>query len=204
MIAKLSGKPSLCNSYFIGEDKKECFLVDPGDNTNNRLDKYIDKHFSSLKGILLTHGHYDHILGLRNLTHKAPLYIGAEDERCLTNAKYNLLEGLEISGYEVYQLDDGDELKVNDQIIKVIATPFHTEGSVCFYLKQENALISGDTLFHLSYGRYDLPGGDGRKVRASLNKIKTLPSNTKVYPGHGESTVLETEFRFNPGFASPF
>lgn len=204
MIVKLSGNPSLCNSYFIGEDKKECFLVDPGDNANNRLDKYIDKHFSSLKGILLTHGHYDHILGLRNLAHKAPLYIGAEDERCLTNDKYNLLEGLEISGYDVHQLSDGDTLEISGSPIEVIATPFHTEGSVCFYLSQENVLISGDTLFHLSFGRYDLPGGDGRKVQASLNKLKRLPPNTKIYPGHGENTVLETEFRFNPGFVSPF
>lgn len=204
MIIKLTGNPSLCNSYFLGEEGKECFLIDPGDNSNNRLDRFIDKHYSSLKGILLTHGHYDHILGLLTLTHKAPLYIGVGDECCLLDGKYNLLEGLEINGYSIHSLYDNDEVVLGDSSIKVITTPFHTEGSVCYNSAKENALISGDTLFHLSYGRYDLPGGDGRKVHTSLNKLKSLPSMTKVYPGHGENTVLETEFRFNPGFTSPF
>lgn len=201
MIEKLSGNPSLCNTYFIGERGKGCILVDPGDNGNGRLDRYIDAHYSSLEAILLTHGHYDHILGLLNLEHKAPLYLSAEDEKFLYESKYNLLEGLEISWGKIEILLGGERLlfpEVGE--IEVIATPFHTEGSLCYYLKNENALISGDTLFHLSYGRCDLPSGNERLVGSSLKKLSKLPKETKVYPGHGESTTLDNELRFNPGF----
>ncbi len=201
MINKLVGSPSLCNSYFIGEKGGSCLLVDPGDNTNNRLDHYIDAHYSSLEGILLTHGHYDHILGLLNLTHKAPLYVSEEDLKCLSDSKYNLLRGLEIDWDDIKTVSDGEKLVFPGiSEIKVIATPFHTEGSVCYYLPKENALLSGDTLFHLSYGRCDLPSGDESLVSSSLSKLKKLPTETKVYPGHGESTNIGNELRFNPAF----
>lgn len=201
MIVKFSGSPSLCNTYFIGEEGKPCILVDPGDNRDNRLDRYIDAHHSSLSSILLTHGHYDHIIGLTNLKHRAKIYIGEGDERCLNDDKYNLLPGLEITGFDVETLVDGERLSFLDlPAITAIATPFHTEGSFCFYIEKEATLLSGDTLFHLSYGRTDLPGGDEHKIASSLSKLRSLPPATKIYPGHGEKTMLENELRFNPGF----
>ena len=201
MITKISGNPSLCNSYFIGNYGEDCILVDPGDNSNGRLDRFINNHFKNLSAILLTHGHYDHILGLLNLKHDAPVYVGIEDERCLSDSKYNLYPSLSIDSIKIVPLYGGETLKFGSIEIKVIATPFHTEGSVCYYLKQDNALLSGDTLFHLGYGRTDFPGGNPLKIEDSLRKLVTLPKETKVYPGHGESTTLGNELRFNPGFS---
>ncbi len=200
MIVKYANNPQFANTYFIGLEGKECFLVDPGDNSNGKIDKYIDRHYSSLKGILLTHGHYDHIYGLTNLAHKAPIYIGYNDIRCLTDSKYNLCPGLEIEGYEVISLYENDILSLDELSIKVIETPFHTEGSLCFYIEKLRSLISGDTLFHLSYGRYDLPGGDKNKIRSSLSKLARLPKETIIYPGHESNTILENELKYNPGF----
>ena len=201
MIEKLVGNHPLCNSYFLGEKGKECILFDPGDNKNNRLDRFIDAHYSSLEAILLTHGHYDHILGLLNMKHKAPLYLSFEDEKFLNESKYNLLEGLKISWERIVTLTGGESLLFPSiGTIEVIATPFHTSGSLCYYSKERNALISGDTLFHLSYGRCDLPSGNERLIGESLKKLAKLPIETKVYPGHGEGTTLANELRFNPGF----
>mgnify|MGYP002521062354 CR=1 FL=1 len=201
MITKLSGNTTLCNSYFLGDYGKDCILVDPGDNSNGRLDRFIDNHFKTLSAVLLTHGHYDHILGLKSLKHQAPVYLGIGDERFFTDSKYNLYQSLTIDNIMPILLYGGETLKLSSIEIQVIATPFHTEGSVCYYLKQESALLSGDTLFHLSYGRTDLPGGNPLKIENSLRKLIVLPKETKVYPGHGESTTLENELRFNPGFS---
>lgn len=200
MITKLIGSPTFCNTYILGDYGEECVLIDPGDNKNNRIDHFIDKHFKKLSAILLTHGHFDHIYGLKNLEHKAPVYIGQEDEKCLTNPKYNLCPSLSIEDYKIETIFDGEKISFGKLDIFVIATPFHTSGSVCFYLKSDNALLSGDSLFHLSYGRTDLPGGDDSMVFSSLKKISALPSSTKIYPGHGEMTILENEIKFNPGF----
>lgn len=175
--------------------------MDPGDNAYARLDRFIDAHYHSLLAVLLTHGHYDHIYGLLSLEHKAPVYIGSDDVRCLTVPKYNLMQGLILDNIEKHEVFDGDILAIGGNKIRVIATPFHTEGSVCYYLEKDNALISGDTLFHLSYGRTDLAGGDERKVQNSLSKLAKLPTQTKVYPGHGEATTIGNELRFNPGFS---
>ncbi len=201
MITKINGNSIFCNTYFIGNFGEDCILVDPGDNTNAKLDRFIDAHYRSLLAILLTHGHYDHIYGLLTLKHKAPVYMGREDTRCLTNPKYNLMDGLSIDNIDIHEIFDGEKLEIGSNAIRVISTPFHTEGSVCYYLEKEKALLSGDTLFHLNYGRTDLPGGDGSKIADSLSKLARLPLKTKVYPGHGEGTTIDNELRFNPGFS---
>lgn len=189
----------LANCYILGEENEPCIVIDPGNNENGCLDRYIEKHHNGIVlAYLLTHGHYDHIYGLSSLKHKAPVYIHAEDVKFLTDDRYNLLRGLKITGYEINALNDGESLNIGGHSFEVIHTPFHTPGSVCFYLKEGNALFSGDTLFHLSVGRSDLPGGNVRQMEPSLRKLMPLPNDTKIYPGHGPSSLLEAEKRLNP------
>ncbi len=191
--------PYFANTYIIGEEGEPCIVVDPGNNQNGCLDRYIDKHHAGkILAYLLTHGHYDHIYGLSTTTHKAPVYIHEEDVKYLTDDRFNLLKGLKIEGYGIHELEDGETLEIGGYSFKVIFTPFHTPGSVCFYDEKDKVLFSGDTLFHLSVGRSDLPGGDGRKMESSLAKLKKLPDETKVYPGHEQSSDIKTEKRLNP------
>ncbi len=191
--------PYLANTYVIGDENSPCIVVDPGNNENGCLDRYVEKHHNGeVLAYLLTHGHYDHILGLASLKHKAKIYIHEEDEKFLTDDRYNLLKGLKIEGYEVQTVKDGETLKIGDCSFEVIHTPFHTGGSVCYYLEKENSLFSGDTLFHLSVGRSDLPGGNPRLMDSSLKKLMKLKDETKIYPGHEGISTLEAEKRLNP------
>ena len=98
-----------------------------------------------------------------------------------------------------YLLDDEDEINFgNGLLFKVIETPFHTSGSVCFLYEKEKAIFTGDTLFKNSIGRTDLPTGNERLVKNSLEKLKKLDQSIKVYPGHGDETTLKREFENNP------
>jgi glyoxylase-like metal-dependent hydrolase (beta-lactamase superfamily II) len=200
IISKLNFDPNYCNTYVIGEEGKGCVIVDPGYNKNGCLDRYISKHHTSVYGILLTHGHSDHIEGLKTLEHLATVFMMEDEEKFLTNSRYNLTKGLEIDNIQPYLLDDQDEIKLGSYLFKVIATPFHTIGSCCFYLEQEKALFSGDTLFKLGIGRSDLPSGDESLIEDSLAKLALLPMETKVYPGHGPDTSIGGELASNPYF----
>ena len=130
-----------------------------------------------------------------------PLYIHYEDEE---NLKDSYLNCSDMGDEEIIVeqtpilIKDGDELNIlSEGLIRVIHTPFHTKGSVCYYLKDNNWLFTGDTLFKMSIGRDDLPGSIPSKRRESLNKIMILPKETKIFPGHGPNSVLEMELMLN-------
>lgn len=208
-INRLNYKADLANTYVVGFEGQPAFVIDPSYNKNGVLENYLSKHHSGLLGILITHGHYDHILGLKDFKglDKTPLFMGSDDIICLSDSKFNVSnelfdDPLILEGLNPYPLEDGDEIKLGTFIIKAIATPFHTRGSFCFYLEESKVLFSGDSLFHLGVGRSDLPGSCPREMEDSLAKLKALPDETVVYPGHGPKTLIGDEKRYNPYFLS--
>ncbi len=192
----------LANTYVISDKDKNAIVIDPSKD-NDGVINYLEKHDLILKAILLTHGHFDHMRGVNRLVNKyhVPLYIHYEDEK---NLKDSYLNCSDMGDEEIIVeqtpilIKDGDELNIlSEGPIRVIHTPFHTKGSVCYYLKDNNWLITGDTLFKMSIGRDDLPGSIPSKRRESLNKIMILPKETKIFPGHGPNSVLEMELMLN-------
>lgn len=203
-IKVFNGNEIFSNSYLI-IDKKTAIIVDPL-VSSDKLISYLNENEIVLKAILLTHGHYDHIKGVSKLHNyfKCPIYIHYEEEEIVRN-QYKNCSALFNDKYELKEdinyLDE--ELIVDDIQIQVIYTPFHTKGSVCYYLKSIPALFSGDTLFKRGIGRYDLFSGNRRLISSSLSKLKKLyedEGNMKVFPGHGLTTYLEDEIKYNPYF----
>lgn len=191
------------NTYVVGEKGGPCVVIDLG-STTNRVIKYIKENFTGCSGILLTHGHWDHIRGIPKFLDSFPnttVFIDEQDAECLINPQINCSKSMGCKGIvnvEPYRVEDGDELRFsNDMLFEVIETPFHTLGSVCYLCKKENALFTGDTLFKGDVGRSDLPHSAPRMQVLSLNKLKTLDSKLHIYPGHGDDSVLEKELKEN-------
>ena len=191
------------NSYVVGDVGSNCVVIDLGSNQTRVID-FIKNNFTSCSGILLTHGHFDHIRGINKFikTFNSTIFIDHNDEELLTNARLNgsatFNDYVTVNSSNIYLLDDEDEINFgNGLLFKVIETPFHTYGSVCYLCKKENALFTGDTLFKDSIGRTDLPGGNERLVNDSLKKLINLDPSLKIYPGHGDETTLKRELEKN-------
>lgn len=191
------------NAYIgINEETKEVFVVDPGAEVEGFVN-YFEVQGYDLKGILLTHGHYDHIGGVNALIEKyaCPLYALEEEREVLENPAVNLSNttrrGISITKFT--SLSDGEELEIAGMKVKVIATPGHTIGGACYYVEENGVLFAGDTLFAQSVGRTDLPtGSHGTLVRSVKEKLFVLPEDTIVYPGHMSETTIEHEKKYNP------
>jgi len=190
------------NTYVLIDDNNDCVVIDPAKEYPG-LVNYIKKNNLNLKGVLLTHGHVDHMRGVDLLVkrYKAPLYIGFDDEEKLTNNYTNcgdfLGENVIIKSKAI-TLADNEILHLLSEDIRVIHTPYHTSGSVCFYLKESGILFSGDFIIPHSVGRTDLPTGMPRELNNSMSKILPLPDTTKIYGGHGEFSTLAIERKVNP------
>ncbi len=186
------------NCYvLIDENEKKAAVIDPGipsDELNEMLLGY------ELTYILLTHGHFDHIYGssvLKSLYPDAKLCIHTADEICLNNTEYNLAG--DFDGYlpelkADVLLNDADEIRVSDDItLKVVHTPGHSKGSVCFVDEKNNCMFSGDTLFCRTVGRTDFIGGSFDEMLESIRLLATFDDDMAVYPGHNRSTVIGIE-----------
>lgn len=191
------------NTYVIGEYKGPCVVVDLGIDTDIVID-YIKNNHTSCLGLLLTHGHFDHIRGINNFLKEfyCTIFIDENDKKLLEDSKLNCSfyggENISVDSDNIYLLDDEDEINFgNKYYFKVIETPFHTLGSVCYLLKSENALFTGDTLFKKSIGRTDLPHGDSSLINSSLKKILELNDELIIYPGHGDTSDLKYEKQYN-------
>ena len=184
------------NTYFlIDEITKEAVIFDPGAEAE-LIFNIIERLNIKPKMILLTHGHFDHVGAVREVKNKyeIPFYISKEDED-MRKVDTRLFGDIpEVDGY----LKDGDKLTFgNGKEIKVITTPGHTPGGICFLC--ENILITGDTLFNGSIGRTDFTGGNFNTLISSIkNKLLHLGDNIKVYPGHGVESTIGYEKRHNP------
>lgn len=201
-------------TYVLGEVSTNCYLiyhnslrqavvVDPADNGAYVLNKCRELNVKPV-AVLLTHGHFDHILAVKDICRAFPckVYAGREEDRLLKDPSLNLsgTMGSEQTCLEADVLvKNGDELSLIGFTWKVLETPGHTAGSVCYYVESEQVLLSGDTLFAGSLGRTDLPTGDMQAiVRSIRERLLSLPADTMVYPGHGEATTIGHEQRYNP------
>lgn len=190
------------NCYIVtDEESKEAFVVDPG-VYNKRFEAALRAAgVEKLRYILLTHGHFDHISGVKALKKDfgGDVVIHREDAGCLYDKSKSLASKFFFPQHDVTAdvlVDDGQRLPFGEGEIEVIHTPGHTKGSVCYTI--EDIMLSGDTLFKSSIGRTDFPGGSFEEIKASLKKLAALEKNYTVYPGHDVSTTLEREKKYNP------
>lgn len=185
------------NAYILrAEGREDCVVIDPGDDYAK-----LKRAVGALRvgAILLTHGHFDHILAAARLAgdFDAPVYAAREDMEMLNDARLNGYAGLmgvfEMPGDAIVAQPFDAALSACGLDFAVLPTPGHSRGSVCLYLEGEGALFSGDTLFRMGYGRLDLHGGSSRDMAASLKALFALPGAVKVYPGHGDATTISEE-----------
>ena len=192
-----------CNCSIFGDEQTHtAIVVDPGDNIPDILE-ILKRHVLTVKAIVITHAHIDHIGGahkLREVT-GAPVYMNERDAllRDMLDVQAAWL-GLETP--EKVTIDktvkEGDKLVLGSAEFSVLETPGHTQGSICLWIPAENKLVAGDTLFRDSIGRTDLPGGDGKQILRSIHdKLLPLPDDAVVIPGHGEKTTIGREKQFN-------
>lgn len=206
-IEALKLGPLETNCYALDAGDGRAVVIDPAADSA-RLIEQLEKKKLVPALILVTHGHADHIgaiVGLRERFPGAKIAIGRGDAAALTSPRINqsLFIGLNIKAPPADRLlDDGDSVEEGTVRLKVVATPGHTPGGVCFFaadLGGKPALFSGDTLFRESVGRYDIAGGDWDALMASVHrKLFALPEETVVYPGHGPSTTIGYEKKNNP------
>ncbi len=190
------------NCYFIHkEGNQNTIVVDPGDRADSIYEEIVKQNLN-VSAILLTHGHFDHILGVKEFKEKthAKVYAGADEAELLKDPAINASERVrrpEIIVPDVL-FKDKEQVTIGDLGFEVIFTPGHTKGSVCYYFKEAGILISGDTLFEESVGRCDFPTGSERALLTSIKeRLMVLPDETKVYPGHGAPTTIGNERKYN-------
>ncbi|MBE6764127.1 MAG: MBL fold metallo-hydrolase [Ruminococcaceae bacterium] len=191
------------NCYLVSDANGTAVAIDPGADAA-AIRRALEEHSLQLRGILLTHAHFDHIGAVAALANTIPVFCHTLDAPALRDGRLNLSAffGCPVAAVaDAVCIEDGDELSFGEMTFTVLHTPGHTVGSVCF--QSGDVLFAGDTLFCESIGRTDFPGGDLQAMRASLRRLASLDSHTRVYPGHGEPTTVSHECRCNPYMPTP-
>ena len=195
---------SISTNYYlvISEETKQTVVIDPA-----ACPSYLMGHMKSeglqVEAILLTHGHFDHIMGIDDLRREfpVPVYVHEGDRETLLDPALNLSSSY-TNGYTFDGADyirGGQRLELAGFSFQVIHTPGHTPGGVCYYLESEGVLFSGDTLFQNSVGRTDFPNSSmSDLIRSLREKVMKLPDDVKVYPGHMGETTIGHERKYNP------
>ena len=199
--------PVVTNTYILLEEEtKEAVIIDPADNADELI-QFLEDGGYSLDGVMLTHGHHDHIGALAGLREhydpwKLRVYAAKPEQEVLMVKEYNMSPqfGEGFTTHANMMIDDRQVFEVTSKHkCQCLYTPGHTLGSCCYYFAEEGWLFAGDTLFAGSVGRTDLPTGDGEALMRSLNDVvMSLPDPVVVFPGHGPSTTIGDERATNP------
>lgn len=208
-IKKFEVNPLCENCYVVSDDTKECVIIDCGCSDEHEwaeIKKYIASNDLQVKHLLNTHLHFDHVwgntfvyrdLGLRPEANYGDLHIYENMDEQIRS-----VVGVGIPHPPLPPLGtsllDGSEVKFGNTTLKVITTPGHSRGCICFYAEQDGILFAGDTLFCGGCGRTDLEGGSYEEIMKSLQRLSTLPDETTVLCGHGPSTQIGREKMYNP------
>ena len=205
IVKKLPLGPIEANTYVLFDEKSKEALIIEASGDANAIKQELDALGANLKYILLTHGHFDHVFGVndvKKLYPDAKVFIHKEDEVLTQNIALQCahfgIDGVEKPKIDEY-IDENTKLSLGDIEIKVIHTPGHSKGSVCYLLGDD--LFSGDTLFFEEIGRCDLFGGSFSEIEKSIrNKLFTLDRNITVHPGHGQDSTIGHEIKYNAYF----
>ena len=197
-----------CCHIVWSEPSRECVILDPGCYDRgefSRLERFVTEENLHPAGILLTHGHFDHIFGLSWAREKwdVPVMMHPDDSyQIRISGMFAAALELDFTPYtgDFKNIAEGDTVTFGTDSLTVLHTPGHTAGCVCFYSEPEKLLFSGDTLFQGSVGRTDHPKGDFQTLLQSIDRLAQLPDDTRIYPGHGYPTTIADERRTNPFF----
>ncbi|HNT30541.1 MAG TPA: MBL fold metallo-hydrolase [bacterium] len=200
-VTRLPVGPLSTNCYLVSDQSGKGYIIDPGFEAE-KIIRSVQANDVSIQAILLTHGHYDHVLAAGEVATilQIPVWIHSQDlllaQEAPKAAQYSSLRSAtQLTDMQLLDVSHPD-IRLDKLIMQIIYTPGHTPGSVCYLI--DNLLFSGDTLFRLSIGRTDLPGGSFEQIKKSLAKLIALPNTVTVYPGHGEITDLAFEKQHNP------
>jgi len=190
------------NCYIVSGIGKQALVIDPGADPEIILD-FLETHQLSVASYLVTHGHADHISALSSVSqhYNAPIGMHGADLKWAFSTSNQIAPFYAVPECPAKIdriFEQGQKWTEAGMTYEILATPGHSQGSVCFYFPEEHVLFSGDTLFRGSVGRTDLPGSDPNMLAQSLQKIACLPNETVIYPGHGPKTTLCTELQTNP------
>ncbi|MGN0291621.1 MAG: MBL fold metallo-hydrolase [Lachnospiraceae bacterium] len=191
------------NCYLAMNTKtKEALIIDPGDSAK-RIAEIIKEEGVTPVAVLLTHGHFDHAMAAEELAgeFQIPIYAHEKEQETLETPRINLsgMIGQSLIFHADNYVKDGDVLNLAGFEIKVLHTPGHTLGGVCYYLEKEKVLFSGDTLFCQSVGRTDFPtGSSSTLIRSIKEKLMPLADDINVYTGHEDMTTIGMERKYNP------
>ena len=203
-IKQIPNGPWKENCYIVSNKKKDALIIDPGGDEKSII-QYIEDNNINVGAIVNTHAHYDHVGAITKLKDKflIPSFLHSEDAKLLKTANlyaklFDDSDFIKIPTVDYYL----DKIDIQDYIasfpIKILFTPGHTRGSVCILI--EDCLFTGDSLLNGKIGRIDLPGGDEKALKESLKGIAKLPKHISIYPGHGTSSTIGYELRYNNNF----